>query len=72
MRPIGYPSNPSVFYGVPGTTVFGHGSPYLAQLFSRAMRFPSFTASCKLSQDIVTLTYDPAEIELPSACLILS
>ena len=30
MRPIGSPSNPSVFYGVPGTVVFGHGSPSLA------------------------------------------
>ena len=31
---------------MPGTTVFGHRSPSLAQDFSRAMRFPSFTASC--------------------------
>ena len=41
----------------PGTTVFGHGSPSLAQIFSRPMRFSLFTAdyagwltlSCALS-----------------------
>ena len=37
MRPIGSPSNPSVFHGVPGTAVFGHGAASPALFASDAV-----------------------------------